>query len=89
VTSTTQPITSTGDAYTQWAILLGLVALLGVVAVATLWAVAIRRRARRARLRRESSRAPGEPPPDAWAESGRRLDESITHFDDDDDPDTN
>jgi len=84
VTGSTHPIPSAADAYSQWATLLGLVAVVGVVAVGTLWAVAARRRLRRARARRRTTHTPDDAPLDAWTESARRLDDSITEFDTDD-----
>lgn len=60
-----------------------IVILLGVVGVCTLLMLAARRRARVRRAKREAPDA--TPHLDAWEESGRRAEPSISSFDDEDD----
>lgn len=67
--------------YRQWSALMLVLILLTVIALTGLAFLVTRRRARR---RRDTLPKPKNAPKiDAWAEAGRRLDESLVEFNDD------
>lgn len=72
------------EAYRQWSSMMLVLILLALIAVTVLAFIVMQRRARR--RRDVLPKRPDQPRVDAWEESGRRFDDSITQFDDDQRP---
>jgi len=85
----TPPLEPIGEAVRQGWSLLAMLAILAVILVATLLLVVVLRRTRRSRV--VDSRLPPVDPRDPWAESAKRMSDSIVDYDqpgtDEDPPD--
>ena len=70
------------ELYRQWSALMMVMILLCVIVITGVAFLIARRRARR-RMSEVPKRKPGAPIADAWAEAGRRMDDSIIEIKDD------
>ena len=75
------------DAYRRGSSLILMVSLLGIIVIMVLALIIVLRRNRRRRDQAHPNR-PSLKHVDAWAEAGRRFDNSITQLDPDEDEDT-
>lgn len=73
------------ELYRQWSALMMVFILLCIIAITALAFIVTRRRARR-RVDSSSRKQPDKPIADAWEESGKRFDTSITEITDEDPP---